>query len=123
MALDALRLDYDADVPRYVQLADEMLRAIALLGGENGVQLPSVRQVTSHCRLNGHTVRIAYQRLRALGCVAIAHGNGAHVSDAALARSCFAAIVRKRLHAAIADEIALGTPRLVLRAMIKGAVA
>lgn len=122
-ALDALRLDYDADVPRYVQLADELLRAIVLLGGQNGMQLPSVRQTASHLHLNGNTVRIAYQRLQALGCVAIAHGNGAHVHDAAVARSCFAAIVRRRLSAAIADEIALGTPRAVLRTIIQGASA
>lgn len=70
--------------PIYVQIMDEIRRALVLgtLGPDD--PLPSVRQLAGELRVNPNTVSQAYRELERLGVVHVRRGQGTYVSDARL---------------------------------------
>ena len=66
--------------PIYVQIMDEIRRAVVLglLGAES--PLPSVRQLASDLRVNPNTVAQAYRELERQGVVYVRRGQGTFVS-------------------------------------------
>jgi GntR family transcriptional regulator len=82
LALDGLRLD-PSGVPIYVQLREQLLKAI-----ENGVlapgdQMPTMRQVAVALRIDLNTVRHAYDELERAGAIRLERGRGSFVSSPA----------------------------------------
>jgi GntR family transcriptional regulator len=67
--------------PIYVQIMDEVRRAIAVgtLGSDE--PLPSVRQLAGELRVNPNTVQQAYRELERTGAVYVRRGQGTYVSN------------------------------------------
>ena len=79
--LDELALQ-QTGVPIYVQLRDQLMRAIGsgLLGA--GEQMPTMREVAVALRIDLNTVRRAYDELERTGAVTLQRGRGSFVSTA-----------------------------------------
>ena len=78
--LPALRIE-NTGVPIYVQIRDQMLRAIGarvLLPGE---QMPTMRQVAVALKVDLNTVRHAYDELQAAGAIVILRARGTYVAE------------------------------------------
>ena len=73
--LDELRLAANG-VPIYVQLRDQVLRALAAGGLAPGDQMPTMRQVAVALRIDLNTVRRAYDELERAGALTLQHGRG-----------------------------------------------
>jgi GntR family transcriptional regulator len=78
--LDALRLG-DAGVPIYVQLREQLLRAIAEGALKPGDQMPTMRQVAVTLKVDLNTVRHAYDELERAGAIRLERGRGSFVSE------------------------------------------
>jgi GntR family transcriptional regulator len=78
--LDGLRLG-ESGVPIYVQLRDQLLRAIGAGVLAPGDQMPTMRQVAVALRVDLNTVRHAYDELEQAGAIRLERGRGSFVSD------------------------------------------
>lgn len=78
---DALvQIRADDDRPIYVQIMDEIRRAIVVGGLDGDEPLPSVRQLASSLQVNPNTVSRAYRELERDGIVYVRRGRGTFVS-------------------------------------------
>lgn len=66
--------------PIYVQIMDEVRRAIVLRSLRPEDPLPSVRQLSSELRVNPNTVAQAYRELERAGTVYVRRGQGTFVA-------------------------------------------
>ena len=66
--------------PIYVQIMDEVRRALVVGTLEEGDSLPSVRQLAIDLRINPNTVAQAYRELERDGVVHVKRGQGTFVS-------------------------------------------
>lgn len=78
--LDALHLE-DAGVPVYVQIRDQLLRAIGVGDLAPGEQLPTMRQVAVALKVDLNTVRRAYSELENAGAIVIVRARGTYVAE------------------------------------------
>lgn len=69
--------------PIYVQIMDEVRRAVALGDLEQGDPLPSVRNLAAEIRVNPNTVAKAYRELESEGIVQARRGRGTFVAPTA----------------------------------------
>ena len=77
--LGVLRIE-DTGVPIYVQLRDQLARAIRVGLLRPGDQMPTMRQVAVTLRVDLNTVRHAYEELEKQGAVALERGRGSFVA-------------------------------------------
>lgn len=78
---DALvQIRADDDRPIYVQIMDEIRRAIVAQGLDGDEPLPSVRELASSLQVNPNTVSRAYRELERDGIVYVRRGRGTFVS-------------------------------------------
>jgi GntR family transcriptional regulator len=77
--LDTLAI-HETGVPIYVQLRDQLLRAIGSGQLAAGEQMPTMRQVAVALRIDLNTVRRAYDELERLGAITLMRGRGSFVS-------------------------------------------
>jgi len=82
IAVDSLRLG-ESGVPIYVQLREQLLRAIADGILAPGDQMPTMRQVAVALKVDLNTVRHAYDELERAGAIRLERGRGSFVSEAA----------------------------------------
>ncbi|MEF9952245.1 MAG: GntR family transcriptional regulator [Clostridium sp.] len=75
-----LVLDFESEVPIYLQLRNEIVKAIALNKIEEGYSLPSVRSLADDIGINMHTVNKAYTILKGEGYITLDRRHGAFVS-------------------------------------------
>jgi GntR family transcriptional regulator len=89
--------------PIYVQIMDEVRRALVVgtLAGED--PLPSVRQLASELRVNPNTVAQAYRELEREGVVYVRRGQGTFVSAAQPAGRERRALIRGVAERALID--------------------
>jgi DNA-binding transcriptional regulator YhcF (GntR family) len=59
-----VKIDFNSDVPIYIQLKQQIIEGIADGSIEEGENLPSVRQMAEDIGINLHTVNKAYALLR-----------------------------------------------------------
>ena len=78
--LAAIRLE-DNGVPRYVQIRDQMLRAIGAGTLRPGAQMPTMREVAVALRVDLNTVRHAYDELERTGAIVIVRARGTYVAE------------------------------------------
>lgn len=71
-----IRIDPAEPRPLYVQIVDEVRRAIVLGAVRPGEALPSVRQLASQLRVNPNTVQQAYGELERAGVLEMRRGQG-----------------------------------------------
>jgi GntR family transcriptional regulator len=113
--LAALRLG-DTGVPIYVQLREQLLRAIGagLIGP--GDQMPTMRQVAVALKVDLNTVRRAYDELERMGAVTLVRGRGSFVAEPppALEARAHATHTENLARQTLAAAAALGVDPLAL---------
>ena len=75
-----LRIE-NSGVPIYVQIRDQMLRAIGNGTLRPGEQLPTMRQVAVDLKVDLNTVRHAYDELEQTGAIVILRARGTYVAE------------------------------------------
>ncbi|MGL4656142.1 MAG: GntR family transcriptional regulator [Sarcina sp.] len=70
-------VEFDSDVPIYLQIRNEIVKSIATGVLNDGDSLPSVREMSSMIEVNLHTINKAYNLLKAEGFVKIDRRTGA----------------------------------------------
>lgn len=78
--LAALKLEATG-VPIYVQLREQLLRAMGAGLLKPGDQMPTMRQVAVALRVDLNTVRHAYDELERMGAVTLVRGRGSFVAE------------------------------------------
>lgn len=74
------RLDSRSGVPTYLQLVEQVRRAMLLGYLADGDQLPTVREVATSLVVNPNTVAKAYRELERAGLVVARAGQGTYVT-------------------------------------------
>lgn len=75
-----LRIDFDSEIPIYVQVKNQVIEGIAKGEIEKDEELPSVRALAEDIGINMHTVNKAYNILKEEGYIKIDRRKGAVVS-------------------------------------------
>lgn len=75
-----LRIDFDSEVPIYLQIKNQVIEGIAKGHIEDGEELPSVRGLAEDIGVNMHTVNKAYSLLKDDGYLKIDRRKGAFIS-------------------------------------------
>jgi GntR family transcriptional regulator len=78
--LDTLRLE-ETGVPIYVQIRDQVLRALGAGVLQPGEQMPTMRQTAVALRVDLNTVRHAYDDLERIGAISLVRGRGSFVAN------------------------------------------
>ncbi len=78
--LDSLHIE-PSGVPIYIQLRDQMLRAIGSGALKPGDKMPTMRQVAVALRIDLNTVRHAYDALARTGAITIQPARGTFVAS------------------------------------------
>lgn len=68
-------------MPIYVQIRDQMLRAIGAGALSPGEQMPTMRQVAVALKVDLNTVRHAYDELQEAGAIVILRARGTYVAE------------------------------------------
>jgi GntR family transcriptional regulator len=77
--LDLIRLE-ETGVPIYVQIREQVLRALGAGLLQPGEQMPTMRQSAVALRIDLNTVRHAYDELERLGAISLIRGRGSFVA-------------------------------------------
>lgn len=80
--LDTLRLERSG-VPIYVQIRDQVLRAIGAGVVKPGDRMPTMRQVAVALKIDLNTVRHAYDALAQTGAIVVLPARGSFVAETA----------------------------------------
>lgn len=75
-----LRIDFDSEVPIYIQIKNQVIEGIARGEIERDEELPSVRALAEDIGVNMHTVNKAYNILKDEGYIKIDRRKGAMIS-------------------------------------------
>lgn len=79
-----IAVDTNDTRPIYIQIVDEVRRALVLGTLAPDDPLPSVRQLAVELRVNPNTVSQAYRELERQGVVHVRRGQGTYVSEASV---------------------------------------
>lgn len=71
----------NSGVPIYVQIRDQLLRAIGSGALRPSEQLPTMRELAVHLRVDLNTVRHAYDELEQTGAIVIVRARGTYVAE------------------------------------------
>ncbi len=77
---DLIKILFDSEIPIYVQLKNEIIKAIARGELEEGEALPSIRDLSVDIGVNLHTINKAYNLLKDEGYLSIDRRKGAMVN-------------------------------------------
>ncbi len=80
MLLESLRLE-QSGVPIYVQIRDQVLRAVGAGVVQPGEKMPTMRQVAVSLKIDLNTVRHAYDALARLGVITVLPARGTFVAE------------------------------------------
>ena len=75
-----LKIDFDSEIPIYIQIKNQIIGGIAIGNLEEGEELPSVRGLAEDIGVNMHTVNKAYSILKDEGYLKIDRRKGAFIS-------------------------------------------
>ncbi|WP_343766919.1 GntR family transcriptional regulator [Clostridium malenominatum] len=75
-----IKILFDSEIPIYLQLKNEIIKAIARGELEQGETLPSIRDLSVDIGVNLHTINKAYNLLKDEGYLVIDRRKGAMVS-------------------------------------------
>ena len=107
-------VDPRSGVPLYLQLIEQIKRAVALGTLAPGEQLPTVKSLALELTVNANTVARVYRELERDGVIETSPGRGSFVRDngaAGIAREAIADVARTSLEGAVRDAKALGLSR------------
>lgn len=120
-----LNVNPRSGVPIYLQLVEQIRRALEVGILRPGDPLPTVRQLASELTIAPNTIVKAYGELEALGLIESRAGAGTTVSaglDGTLRRLAQERL-RERLHQLVLDAVALGLSEQQLRDLIAAELA
>ena len=119
-------VDPHGGAPIYVQLAEQIKRAIAVGALAAGERLPTVKGLALELKLNPNTVARVYRELEQEGVIATAPGRGSFVRDnVAVDRSRRAALdtAGSGIDDAVREARSLGITHDEVRTMIDASIA
>jgi GntR family transcriptional regulator len=76
-----MNLNFDLAKPIYLQIVDEIKRAIARDELQAGARLPSIREMAEQIKVNPNTVQRAYQEMERLQLTETARGQGVFIRN------------------------------------------
>jgi len=118
-------VDPHGGAPLYVQLAEQIKRAIAVGALAPGERLPTVKGLAHDLKLNPNTVARVYRDLEREGVIATAAGRGSFVrEDGALgdARRVARDVATTALDGAVREARALGLTQHELRVIVDASI-
>lgn len=111
-----LRISPSSGVPIYLQLMEQIKHAVGTGAVRAGEQLPTIRKVAEELAMNPNTVARAYRELEREGVIAVRHGSGAYITEAATrAKSSAFRFTGKILREAIKKSKTLGLSEAEVR--------
>ena len=119
-------VDPHGGAPIYVQLGEQIRRAIALGALRPGEQLPTVKTLAHELKLNPNTIARVYRELERDGTIATAPGRGSFVREhGALAHTRRSAtdVTARALDDAVREGRSLGVTRPEARALADDSIA
>ncbi|NLK08981.1 MAG: GntR family transcriptional regulator [Firmicutes bacterium] len=97
-----MELEFDSTRPIYLQIIDEVKRAVVRNILTPGEKLPSQRELALNARVNPNTVQRAYREMETMGLVETKRGEGTFISQ----DEGFLASLRSEMaHAAVQDFV------------------
>jgi len=120
-----LHVDPGNGLPVYLQIVDQVRRAVAIGILKPGEQLPTVKQLSSDLVVNPATVSRALRELEHLEIVRSVSGRGCYVRDDAargVAKSGARDVVSASIDAAIREARSLGVDESDLRELFQRAL-
>src|ERR1035437_124833 len=78
--IPSIRIE-DNGVPRYVQIRDQLLRAIGAGALRPSEQMPTMRELAVAVKVDLNTVRHAYDELEKTGAIVIVRARGTYVAE------------------------------------------
>lgn len=112
--------------PLYVQLTEQIKRAIALGALSPGERLPTVKSLAQELRLNPNTVARVYRDLEREGIIATAPGRGSFVRDngaIAQSRRMASEVAERAIDRAVVEARSLGVTVEELRTIVAASLA
>lgn len=112
MGLLIIELDFDSEIPIYLQVKNEIIEGIATEKLKPGTTLPSIRSLAADIGVNMHTIRKSYQLLKQDGFVSISRKDGVVVkSKLPKVDEEFIAKLQEEIRPLIAEAICRGLER------------
>lgn len=118
-----IRIDPADTRPIYIQIMDEVRRAVVVGTLVSESPLPSVRQLASELRVNPNTVQQAYRELEREGLIYVRRGLGTFVSETARPESEMTVISEQVADRALRDAYRHGLTTAELIEALKSAAA
>ena len=116
-------LDFTSTRPIYLQIVDEVRRAIARGELRPGDRLPSQRDLAVQARVNPNTVQRAYREMELLNMTETVRGEGTFVAqNPELIRSLRAEMAQEALQQFLQEMRALGFDGSEIRALVDQAL-
>ncbi|MGL5615890.1 MAG: GntR family transcriptional regulator [Sarcina sp.] len=110
-----LELDFESEVPIYLQLKNEIIKAVARGNLLENDSLPSVRNFAADLDINMHTVNKTYTTLKDEGYVKMDRRKGALISyDFKEKNEAFKNNLFKELEIYVAESVARGIDKSVV---------
>ena len=119
-------IDPHGGEPLYLQLAEQIKRAVAIGSLAPGERLPTVKMLAHDLKVNANTVARVYRELERVGIIATAPGRGSFVRDqGALDQSRRVAIdvAERSIGAAVREARSLGVTAAEVRRIAETATA
>lgn len=118
-----LRLDFASTRPIYLQIVDEVKRAIARGELRPGDRIPSQRELAVQARVNPNTVQRAYREMELLKMTETVRGEGTFVAqNPELLRSLRSEMAQEALQRFLHELRALGFEGPEIRALVDQAL-
>ena len=76
-----MKLNFDLAKPIYLQIVDEIKRAIARGELKPGSRIPSIRETAEQTKVNPNTVQRAYQEMERMQLTETLRGQGVYIRD------------------------------------------
>lgn len=119
-------VDPHGGVPIYLQLAEQIKRAIAVGALAPGERLPTVKALAHELKVNPNTVARVYRDLEREGTIATAPGRGSFVREQGAlgdARRAATDVAERSVDDAVREARSLGVTRDELRTILDAAIA
>jgi GntR family transcriptional regulator len=118
-------VDPRSGVPLYLQLIEQVKRAVALGVLGPGEQLPTVKALALHLTINPNTVARAYRDLERDGIIETSPGRGSFIRPngvSGTARHAIDEVAARAVGDAVREARALGLEREKIRALFESAL-
>lgn len=104
-----IELDFESELPIYLQVKNEIIEGIARGNLKPGESLPAIRSLAADIGVNMHTIRKSYQLLKQKGFVSISRKNGVVIhSDLPQVNVDYTAELKEDIKPLLAEAVCRG---------------